>query len=406
MLTDKAIKALKPKQKPYKAADGLGLYLSVQPNGSRLWRFKYRYAGKEKLAALGAYPEIGLADARARRDELRRLHANGVDPVAHNRIEREAKALAAENSLEAVAREWFQKMSPGWVEKHRIKIIQRLERDVFPWLGSRPVAELTAPEVLAVLRRIEERGAIETAYRALGDLSAICRYAVVTGRALSDPCRDLRGALAPKVVRHFAAVTDPKAIPDLLLAMDGYQGGLVVRSALRLAPLLFVRPGELRSARWADIDLEASEWRFTASKTGQPHIVPLARQAVAILRELRPLTGHHELVFPGARSPRRPMSENTVNVALRSLGIERETTSGHGFRAMARTVLEEHLRFPAHLIEAQLAHTVRDANGRAYNRTTHLEERRSMMQTWADYLDALRSPTVVPFDGRAAQRSA
>jgi integrase len=406
MLTDKAIKALKPKQKPYKAADGLGLYLSVQPNGSRLWRFKYRYAGKEKLAALGAYPEIGLADARARRDELRRLHANGVDPVAHNRIEREAKALAAENSLEAVAREWFQKMSPGWVEKHRIKIIQRLERDVFPWLGNRPVAELTSPEVLAVLRRIEERGANETARRALGDLSAICRYAVVTGRALSDPCRDLRGALAPKVVRHFAAVTDPKAMPDLLRAIDGYQGGLVVRSALRLAPLLFVRPGELRSARWADIDLEAGEWRFTASKTGQPHIVPLARQAVAILRELHPLTGHWDLVFPGARSPSRPMSENTVNVALRSLGIERETTSGHGFRAMARTVLEEHLRFPAHLIEAQLAHTVRDANGRAYNRTTHLEERRSMMQTWADYLDALREPKVVPFDGRAPQRSA
>jgi len=397
MLTDKAIKALKPKQKPYKAADGLGLYLSVQPNGSRLWRFKYRYAGKEKLAALGAYPEIGLADARARRDELRRLHANGVDPVAHNRIAREAKALAAENSLEAVAREWFQKMSPGWVEKHRIKIIQRLQRDVFPWLGSRPVAELTAPEVLAVLHRIEERGANETARRALGDLSAICRYAVVTDRALSDPCRDLRGALAPKVIRHFAAVTDPKAIPALLRAMDGYQGGLVVRSALRLAPLLFVRPGELRSARWADIDLEAGEWRFTASKTGQPHIVPLARQAAAILRELHPLTGHHELVFPGARSPRRPMSENTVNVALRSLGIERETTSGHGFRAMARTVLEEHLRFPAHIIEAQLAHTVRDANGRAYNRTTHLEERKKMMQEWADYLDALRTPNVVPF---------
>ena len=400
MLTDKAIRALKPSEKPRKASDSLGLYLLVQPNGSRLWRLKYRFAGKEKLAAIGAYPEIGLAEARKRREELRRLLSNGIDPAAHRKATKVARATAAENSLEVVAREWFQKMSPGWVEKHRIKIIQRLERDVFPWLGGRPAAELTAPEVLAVLRRIEERGAIETAHRALGDLSAICRYAVAEGRALSDPCRDLRGALAPKVVRHFSAVTDPKAMPDLLRAIEGYQGGLVVRSALRLAPLLFVRPGELRSARWADIDLEAGEWRFTASKTGQAHIVPLATQAVAILRELHPLTGHHDLVFPGARSPRRPMSENTVNAALRSLGIGPEVTSGHGFRAMARTVLEEHLRFPAHIVEAQLAHTVRDANGRAYNRTTHIEERRVMMQKWADYLEALREPNVLPFDKR------
>ena len=404
MLTDKAIRALKPSEKPYKASDSLGLYLLVQPNGSRLWRFKYRHDGRENAAAFGAYPEIGLSEARKRREELRRLLSNGIDPAAHRKATKVARATAAENSLEVVAREWFQKMSPGWVDKHRVKIIQRLERDVFPWLGSRPVAELTAPEVLAVLRRIEERGAIETAHRALGDLSAICRYAVATGRALSDPCRDLRGALAPKVVRHFAAVTDPKAIPDLLRAMDGYQGGLVVRSALRLAPLLFVRPGELRSARWADIDLEAGEWRFTASKTGQAHIVPLATQAVAILRELHPLTGHHDLVFPGARSPRRPMSENTVNVALRALGIERETTSGHGFRAMARTVLEEHLRFPAHIIEAQLAHAVRDANGRAYNRTTHIEERRVMMQKWADYLEALREPKTSPIKFRLSQQ--
>jgi integrase len=406
MLTDKAIRALQPSEKPRKVADSLGLYLLIQPYGSRLWRWKYRYDGREKLAAIGVYPEVGLAEARERRDGLRRLLSSGVDPSAHRKATKVARATAAENSMEVVAREWFGTMAPGWVEKHRVKIIQRLERDVFPWLGSRPVSELTAPDVLAVLRRIEARGANETARRALGDLSAICRYAVATGRAVSDPCRDIRGALVPKVVRHFAAVTDPKAIPDLLRAIDGYQGGLVVRSALRLAPLLFVRPGELRSARWADIDLEACEWRFTASKTGQAHIVPLARQAVAILRELHPLTGSRDLVFPGARSPHRPMSENTVNVALRALGIGPEVTSGHGFRAMARTMLDEHLRFPAHLIEAQLAHAVRDANGRAYNRTTHLEERRSMMQTWADYLDALRSPKVVPFDGRAPQRSA
>jgi integrase len=396
MLTDKAIRALKPTEKPYKASDSLGLYLLIQPTGSRLWRFKYRFGGKEKLAALGAYPEVGLADARARRDELRRLHGSGVDPVAHRKATRVAQVAATENSLELVALEWFEKKSPGWVPKHSVKIIERLRRDIFPWLGSRPVAEVTAPEVLAVLRRIEERGAIETAHRALGDISAIFRYAVATARVLSDPCRDLRGALAPRRKRHLAAITDPTKIPDLLRVMDGYQGGLVVRCALRLAPLVFVRPGELRSARWADIDLEAANWCFSASKTGQGHIVPLSTQAVAILRELQPLTGHRELVFPGARSPQRPMSENTVNAALRSLGIERDAMCGHGFRAMARTVLEEHLKFPAHLIEAQLAHAVRDANGRAYNRTTHIDERRRMMQKWADYLDALRSPKVTP----------
>jgi integrase len=396
MLTDKAIRALKPTEKPYKASDSLGLYLLIQPTGSRLWRFKYRFGGKEKLAALGAYPEVGLADARARRDELRRLHGSGVDPVAHRKATRVAQVAATENSLELVALEWFEKKSPGWVPKHSIKIIERLRRDIFPWLGSRPVAEVTAPEVLAVLRRIEARGAIETAHRALGDISAIFRYAVATARVLSDPCRDLRGALAPRRKRHLAAITDPTKIPDLLRVMDGYQGGLVVRCALRLAPLVFVRPGELRSARWADIDLEAANWCFSASKTGQGHIVPLSTQAVAILRELQPLTGHRELVFPGARSPQRPMSENTVNAALRSLGIERDAMCGHGFRAMARTVLEEHLKFPAHLIEAQLAHAVRDANGRAYNRTTHIDERRRMMQKWADYLYALRSPKVTP----------
>jgi len=396
MLTDKAIRALKPTEKPYKASDSLGLYLLIQPTGSRLWRFKYRFGGKEKLAALGAYPEVGLADARTRRDELRRLHGSGVDPVAHRKATRVAQVAATENSLELVALEWFEKKSPGWVPKHSIKIIERLKRDIFPWLGSRPIADVTAPEVLAVLRRIEERGAVETAHRALGDISAIFRYAVATGRVLSDPCRDLRGALAPRRKRHLAAITDPTKIPDLLRMMDGYQGGLVVRCALRLAPLVFVRPGELRSARWDDVELDAANWCFRASKTGQGHIVPLSTQAVAILRELQPLTGHRELVFPGARSPQRPMSENAVNAALRSLGIERDAMCGHGFRAMARTVLEEHLKFPAHLIEAQLAHAVRDANGRAYNRTTHLDERRRMMQKWADYLDALRSPKVTP----------
>jgi integrase len=394
MLTDKAIRALKPKEKPYKIADGAGLYLSVQPNGSRLWRFKFRFGGKEKLASIGAYPEVGLSDARAQRDEFRRLHRSGVDPAAHRKAVRDAQVAAGEANLEVVAREWFEKKSIGWARKHAVKIIERLERDIFPYIGSRPVAEMTAPEVLEVLRRIEKRGAVETAHRALGDLSAIFRYAVATGRASSDPCRDLRDALSPRVKKHLAAITDPKEIPDLLIAIDGYQGGLVARCALRLAPLVFVRPGELRTAKWGDIDLDAGEWRFTASKTKQPHIVPLATQAIAVLRELKPLTGRRDFVFPGERSPLRPMSENTVNAALRTLGIESEKMCGHGFRAMARTVLEEVLKFPAHLIETQLAHAVHDSNGRAYNRTTHLEERRVMMQRWADYLDEIKKAKV------------
>ena len=408
MLTDTQIRALKPQEKPYRVFDGAGLYLEVHPNGGRYWRLKFRHGSRadgeklEKRHALGVWPEVSLKMARDRRDEQRRLLAEGVDPAAHRAAKRRADAESAAHSFEIVAREWYGRMAAGWAPKHGQKIIERLERDVFPWLGSRPVAELTPPEVLAVLRRIEERGAIETAHRALGNISAVLRYAVATGRLASDPCRDLRGALSPRVEKHLAAITDPKEIPALLRAIDGYSGTLIVRCALRLAPLLFVRPGELRAARWADFDLEAREWRFTASKTGTPHIVPLALQAVEILRELQPLTGGQELVFPGARTPRRPMSENTVNAALRSLGIERGVMCGHGFRAMARTVLDEHLRVPPHRIEAQLAHAVRDANGRAYNRTAHLEERREMMQRWAEYLDALRAPNVVALGARRA----
>lgn len=395
MLTDKAIRALKPLDKPYKATDGLGLYLLVQPTGSRLWRFKYRHGGKEGVESLGAYPDVSLALARQKRDELRRLRANGVDLAAHRRAAKMAKVDAATNSLQVIADEWFAIRSPVLAPKYAIKIIELLRRDIYPWLGSRPINDVSPPDMLAVLRRIEERGAVETARRALGNLSDVFQYAIATGRALSDPCRDLRGALSPRVKRHLSAITDPKKIPDLLTRIHGYHGTLVVRCALRLAPLVFVRPGELRTAKWADIDLDAAEWRFTASKTKQPHLVPLSTQAVAILRELQPLTGRREYVFPGERSPLRPMSENTVNVALRSLDVPKEEMSGHGFRAMARTVLDEVLKVPAHLIEAQLAHSVRDANGRAYNRTTHIEDRRVMMQQWADYLDALRDPKVV-----------
>jgi integrase len=386
MLTDKSIRALRPAAKPYKTFDDRGLYLLTQPNGRRLWRFKYRFAGREKLEAIGIYPETSLAEARERRDDLKRLLSRNIDPALERRQRKIAAAGSIGNAFEDLAREWFQKKSPGWVPKHSSKIIQRLDRDIFPWIGTRPIAELSAPEILSVLQRIEKRGAIETARRALGDISAIFRYSIAIGRAQVNPCPNLKDALTPASVTHLPAITDPKAIPGLMQALEGYKGGMVVRSALRLAPLLFVRPGELRSAKWADIDLDMAEWRFIASKTHQPHIVPLATQAVAILRELHPLTSRHDFVFPSTRSPLRPMSENSINAALRSLAIEQEVMCGHGFRAMARTVLEEYLKFPPHLIEAQLAHAVRDANGRAYNRTSHLEDRRTMMQSWADFL--------------------
>jgi integrase len=289
-----------------------------------------------------------------------------------------------------VAREWLAKHSNGWVENHANRTIRRFERDIFPWIGVRPISGLTAPELLEVVRRIEKRGALETAHRALGNCGQVFRYAVATGRADRDPSGDLRGALPPANGKHFAAVTEPKQVAEVLRAMDGYEGTLTVSCALRLAPLVFVRPGELRNAEWADIDLDSAEWRYTVTKTNTPHIVPLSRQAVEILRELQPLTGRGRFVFPGARTNGRPMSENAILAAMRRLGIGKDEMSGHGFRAMARTILDEVLGFRPDFIEHQLAHAVRDPNGRAYNRTAHLPERRKMMQEWADYLDKLK----------------
>jgi integrase len=290
-----------------------------------------------------------------------------------------------------VTREWLAKFSPTWASGHAFRIRRLFERDVFPWIGARPIAAVTAPELLSVLRRIESRGALETAHRALGNLSTVFRYAVATGRIQSDPSRDLRGALPPAQAGHFAAVTDPKRLGTILCLMDGYTGTLPVVCALRLAPLLFVRPGELRTAEWKDVDLDAAEWRYRVTKTGVDHIVPLSRQALKILRQLRALTGQGRLLFPGARGNGRPMSDAAIIEALRRLGIPKEEMSGHGFRAVARTILDEHLGFRPDFIEHQLAHAVRDPLGRAYNRTAHLAERRQMMQAWADHLDKLKS---------------
>lgn len=392
-LTNVSIQSAKPKDKPYKLFDGGGMYLEVAPSGSKWWRLKYRIEGKEKRISLGTYPEISLKDARERRDLARKQLANGVDPSASRKAAKVARVSESTNTLEAVAREWFSKHSTGWATSHSSKVIGRLQNDVFPWLGQRPVAEITAPELLAALRRIEERGAIDTAHRVHQNLSQIFRYAIATGRAERNPAPDLQGALPRAQQRHFAAIVDPKAIGGLLRAIDGYQGAFPTKCALKLAPLVFLRPGELRTAEWSEIDLERAEWSLPAEKMKmrEAHLVPLSTQAVSILRELQALTGSERYLFPSARTKSRPMSNNAILSALRRMGFEKEEMSGHGFRAMARTILDEVLQVRPDFIEHQLAHTVRDPNGRAYNRTAHLAERRKMMQLWADYLDSLKA---------------
>jgi integrase len=329
--------------------------------------------------------------------------ANGIDPSEHRKAQKAAQVALDENGFEIVAREWHAKFSPGWADGHGDRILRRFERDVFPWIGARPIGELTPPELLAIARRIEARGALETAHRALSNCGQVLRYAVATGRAERDVTADLRGALPPvKDKKHFAAATEPDKAAAILRALDSYEGTLTVRCALRLAPLVFVRPGELRKAEWADIDLDAAEWRYVVTKTNTPHIVPLSCQAVAILRELQPLTGRGRYVFPSARSSARPMSDNALLAAMRRMGIAKEEMSGHGFRAMARTILDEVLGVRPDFIEHQLAHAVRDPNGRAYNRTAHLPERRKMMQQWADYLDKIKAGAeVVPINQSA-----
>ncbi|MEJ1385345.1 MAG: integrase arm-type DNA-binding domain-containing protein [Candidatus Sedimenticola sp. (ex Thyasira tokunagai)] len=400
-LTDTAIRNAKPSEKARKIFDGGGLYLEVAPSGGKWWRLKYRFGGKEKRLSLGVYPDVSLKDARERRGEARKLLANEVDPSENRKAKKAAQGERAANSFEVVAREWYAKHSPNWSANHGNRIIRRLERDIFPWVGGKPIADISAPLLLEAVRRIEQRGALETAHRALGNCGQVFRYAIATGRAERDPSGDLRGALPPVKGTHFASVTEPNKVAEVLRALDGYEGTLPVRCALRLAPLVFVRPGELRHAQWVDIDLETAEWRYTVTKTNTQHIVPLAQQAIEILRELNPLTGNGRYVFPSARNPKgdKPMSDNAILAAMRRMGIGKEEMSGHGFRAMARTILDEVLGFRPDYIEHQLAHAVRDPNGRAYNRTAHLPERKKMMQEWADYLDKLKAgEEVIPIN--------
>lgn len=402
-LSDTSIRNAKPESKAVRMFDGGGLYLEVSPAGGKLWRLKYRFDGKEKRLALGVYPDVSLKDARDRREAARKLLSAGVDPGANKKAQKTARTDAVANSFEIVAREWLEGQKSVVSAGQHKKTLARLQNDVFPWLGAKPVTDISAPDVLSVIRRIDGRGARYTAHRCRGQISQVMRYAIATGRAERDPCPDLKGAIPPAASGNFASITDPGAVGEMLRAFDGFSGTFVVKCALEIAPRVFVRPGELRKAEWDRFDLDKAEWRYFVTKTKTEHLVPLASQVVATLRELHALTGHGRHVFPG-RDPQKAMSEAAINAALRRMGYDTKTEiTGHGFRAMARTILHEELHVKPEVIEHQLAHKVPDANGTAYNRTKFLKERKVMMQLWADYLDKLKAGAeVLPFGECAA----
>ena len=392
-LSDTKIRNTKPSGKPTKIYDTDGLFMIVTPVGGKWWRFKYRLDGKEKLISLGTYPEISLTDARQRRDDARKLVANGVDPSTFKKEQKAAKVELTENSFEFVAREWFAKFTREWSKVHTATVKERLERDVFPYIGNRNISDIKAPELLLVLRRIESRGALDTAHRTRNHCGQVFRYAIATGKADRDPSGDLLGALPPVKYGNRAAITDPKELAQLLRAVDNFKGSFVVKCAMQMLPILFCRPGELRHMEWKEIDFETNQWKIPAEKMKMENAftVPLPSQALKLLNELSPLTSHSIYVFPCQRSPLRCMSDNAINAGLRRMGFEKSEVTAHGFRATARTMLHEVLNFDPDAIEAQLAHAVPDRLGTAYNRTKHLAVRTSMMQVWADYLDGLKN---------------
>ena len=394
-LSDAQIKNAKPQEKDYKLMDGFGLFLLITPTNGKLWRFDYRFDNKRKMLALGAYPSVTLAEARQRREDAKKLLANGIDPGAMKKtLKSTGKELAA-NTFEVIARQWHLKFSAAgkWSPIHAADIMHRLEKDIFPPLGSRPISEIKPKELLTVLERIASRGALDSAHRLRHHCGMIFRYAIVHEYAERDIAADLRGALPPVKGGHHAAATTPKDLAPILRSIDDFNGSFIVKSALQLLPLVFCRPGELRAAEWSEINFDDCIWEIPAErmKMKQPHIVPLSRQAIAILKELQPLTGYGRYLFPCHRSPLRCMSNNALNAGLRRLGFTKEEATAHGFRASARTILDEVLKVRPDFIEHQLSHSVRDALGTAYNRTSHLDERKKMMQTWADYLDNLKT---------------
>jgi integrase len=408
MLNEKKLQALKAATPVAKRhADADGLFLKVTKAGGMYWQWEISHP-KRTFVSYGPYPRVGLAEARQRHRDAQAQKRDGIDVNQAKRERKLALKLEAANSFEDVAREWLETRRSEWAPSHAEKIDARLKRDVYPWIGALPVGAIDPPKILSVIRKIENRGVIETAHRALENISQVLRYAVATARIQSDPSRDLKGALKKTTTSHMAAITNPRELSAALRAIDGYTGTYVVRAALQLTPLLLLRPGEIRFGRWAEVDVDAGIWTIPPARmkrtvqqklSGQPHIVPLATQAVTILRELHQLTGHNVagLMFPGERDHERAMSENTVNAALRRLGYDTsKDVTAHGFRATARTMIDEHLGIDRAVIEAQLAHSVQDQLGRAYNRTTFMSARTAMMQRWADYLDELRAmPTNV-----------
>ena len=398
-LSNTAIINAKAADKAYKLYDSDGLFLQVTPSGGKWWRFKFRFNDKEKLLSLGVYPDISLLQARNKRDDAKKLLAIDIDPSENRKNVKATNKLNSANSFKVVALEWAKSYFTNKTESHQRRTMRRLELYIFPWLGSKPISEITAPQILEAIRRIEQLNILETAHRTLQATSQVFRLAVQTGRALRDPCVDLRGALPASVVKHMAAFTEPKEIAELLRAIDGFTGSLTVQCALRLSPLVFTRPSELRTAKWADIDLEANEWRYRVSKTNTMHLVPLSTQAVKLFTEMKHVSGHGEFVFQGGHDPKKPMSAAAINAALQRMGYDTKTQiTAHGFRAMARTILHERLNIDPYIIEHQLAHKVPDALGAAYNRTKFIEQRTVMMQAWADYLDELKAGAkVIPF---------
>lgn len=390
-LTEIQIKNAKPQDKPYKLTDGNGLYLLISPKG-KYWRYDYRIYGKRKTLAIGIYPVTTLANAREKHLAARRLLAQEppIDPSEYKRQQRTEQKKVIENAFENVAREWLTYYRPAVNSTHHDRTMRRLEVYLFPWIGKAEISTLTPPDILKPLKLIQEQNKLETAHRVLQVTSQIFRYAVRTGRAGRDITADLRGAIPSARIRHMASMTEPEDVAQLMKAINGFKGSLTVQIALKLAPLVFVRPGELRRARWADIDLEAKEWRYMVTKTKTEHLVPLSTQAVELLKTIHPTSGHGEWVFRGGHDPRKPMSEAAINAALKRMGYDtQKDITGHGFRAMARTILHERLNFDPYVIEHQLAHKVPDALGAAYNRTKFIEQRKTMMQLWANYLSEI-----------------
>lgn len=389
-LTDTAIRNAKPKDRQYKLSDERGLYLLVLKSG-KYFRLDYRFMGKRKTVALGVYPDTSLADARERRDEARKLLAKDIDPSQHKQEEKAAMKEMVENNFETIAREWLKKQKNQWSEGHTYRVTRKLELNVFPWLGTRPIKQISAKELLTVLEKMEKRGVPYSAGRTKAIIGQIFRYAIATDRAENDPSAALKGSLTPTVTKNRPTITKPQKIGGLLRAIDDYEGHIVTVCALKLAPLVFVRPGELRNAEWSEIDLDNAEWKIPAHKMKmrKPHIVPLSRQASEILKEIHPVTGYGRYVFPSIRSASRPLSNNTMNAALRRMGYTKDEMTAHGFRSMASTILHEQ-GWPSDVIERQMAHTEQNKVKGAYDHAQHLPKRKKMMQAWADYLDALK----------------